>query len=348
MNSAATPFFFIIGRPRSGTTLIRMMFDAHPNVNIPIESPFIVSMYGKFGKVKHWDEAKILSFYHHLFDFNHFDEWTIDREELKNKLLELQGEHAFNELINVVYASYKSLYPKHEILLQGDKNPYFTLYIRRLAKIYPEAKFLFIYRDYRDHFYSMSRVNFEADIPALIGWRWKYYVRDVERFVKKHPQRSLLFRYEDFVNEPEKHLMEFSAFLDIPYVGSVLGYHDHVEQAKKFHSEEMEKYHQSLMKPVNKSRMGLWKEKLSDEQIRTLDYVVGKYARVAGYEKKYKKSNLKTIIRALPVIIYGNLMYAAIKAGDILPYNLKMWLLARLNFFLEFYQNRKNKNAGIR
>ena len=142
--------------------------------------------------------------------------------------------------------------------------------------------------------------------------------------------------------------MEFSAFLEIPYVGSVLGYHDHVEQAKKFHSEEMEKYHQSLMKPVNKSRMGLWKEKLSDEQVRTLDYVVGKYARVAGYEKKYTKANLKTIIRALPLIIYGNLMYAAIKAGDILPYNLKMWLLARLNFFLEFYQKRKEKKAGIR
>ncbi|HAH58404.1 MAG TPA: hypothetical protein DCL86_09670, partial [Bacteroidales bacterium] len=29
------PIFFIIGRPRSGTTLLRMLFEAHPQVIIP-------------------------------------------------------------------------------------------------------------------------------------------------------------------------------------------------------------------------------------------------------------------------------------------------------------------------
>ncbi len=33
------PFFFIIGRPRSGTTLLRTLFDVHPNVIIPLERP---------------------------------------------------------------------------------------------------------------------------------------------------------------------------------------------------------------------------------------------------------------------------------------------------------------------
>ena len=34
------PIFFIVGSPRSGTTMLRTIFDAHPNVSIPLENPF--------------------------------------------------------------------------------------------------------------------------------------------------------------------------------------------------------------------------------------------------------------------------------------------------------------------
>lgn len=339
----SVPFFFIIGRPRSGTSLIRMVFDAHPNVNIPIESPFIVSMHSRYKKVTHWDRKTLLQFYNDLFSFNHFSEWTIDEDRLKNELLSMTGEHEFNELIQVVYSNYNSMFPKEEILLQGDKNPYFTLYIRKLAKIFPEAKFLFIYRDYRDHFYSMSRVDFEADIPALIGWRWKYYVRDTERFIKKYPHRSLLFRYEDFVCAPDKYLKQFCEFLNIPVDEKVLNYYTISDTAKKFHGDEMDKYHTSLMKPVNKSRIGLWKTNLSDKQVKELDCVVGKWATIAGYEKKYTRTSIFTFIKTCPIVIYGNMMYAAIKMGDVLPYNLKMSLLGKLNVFLRFYQTKMKK-----
>lgn len=342
-NPNKLPFFFIIGRPRSGTTLIRMVFDAHPNVNIPIESPFIVSMYSRYKKVNRWNDKTLRQFYDDLFSFNHFTEWTIDEDRLKNELSAMTGEHSFNELIQVVYSNYNSMFPKEEILLQGDKNPYFTLYINKLAKIFPEAKFLFIYRDYRDHFYSMSRVDFEADIPALIGWRWKYFVRDTERFIKKYPQKSLRFRYEDFVDTPDKYLKQFCEFLNIPVDQKVLNYYTVTDTAKKFYAEEMEKYHTSLMKPVNKSRIGLWKKNLSVTQVKDLDCVVGKWAAIAGYEKKYTHTSIFTFIKTYPIVIYGNLMYAAIKMGDVLPYNLKMSLLGKMNIFLRFYQNKMKK-----
>ncbi len=343
VNQNNLPFFFIIGRPRSGTTLIRMVFDAHPNVNIPIESPFIVSMYGRYKKVRIWNKKNLQQFYDDLFSFNHFSEWTLDTDRLKSELFAMEGEHDFNELIQIVYSNYKSMFPKEEILLQGDKNPYFTLYINKLAKIFPEAKFLFIYRDYRDHFYSMSRVDFEADIPALIAWRWKYYVRDTERFIKKHQDRSLLFRYEDFVDSPTKYLKQFCSFLNIPHDKNVLDYYTVKDTAKKFHAEEMEKYHTSLMKPVNKSRIGLWKAKLSDKQVKELDCVVGKWAEIAGYQKKYTQCSIQTFIKTYPTVIYGTLMYFAIKSGDMLPYKLKMSLLGKLNLFLRFYQKKRKK-----
>ena len=39
---------FIIGNPRSGTTLIRLMLTCHPQIVIPPESGFLVTLYPKY------------------------------------------------------------------------------------------------------------------------------------------------------------------------------------------------------------------------------------------------------------------------------------------------------------
>ncbi len=49
------PMFFILGRPRTGSTLLRTLFDAHPNVIIPQEWPMLLLLHFQFGKVKCWD-----------------------------------------------------------------------------------------------------------------------------------------------------------------------------------------------------------------------------------------------------------------------------------------------------
>ena len=41
-----TVFPFIVGSPRSGTTLLRAMFDSHPELAIPPESYFVVGLAG--------------------------------------------------------------------------------------------------------------------------------------------------------------------------------------------------------------------------------------------------------------------------------------------------------------
>ena len=39
------PFPFVVGSPRSGTTLLRVMLDAHPDLAVPGESYFVVGVY---------------------------------------------------------------------------------------------------------------------------------------------------------------------------------------------------------------------------------------------------------------------------------------------------------------
>ena len=57
------PVFFILGRPRSGTTLLRTLFDAHPNVATPVECAFIINMRQKYAKVTNWTKELLTSFH---------------------------------------------------------------------------------------------------------------------------------------------------------------------------------------------------------------------------------------------------------------------------------------------
>ena len=114
------PIFFIIARPRSGTTLLRTLFDRHSNVIIPLESPFMLRYYWKYRNVKNWTKENILAFYEDITsedepDYLNIRKWTIDLEQLKKDLLAMEGEATYAELCRVVNASYQSLFPKGEI-----------------------------------------------------------------------------------------------------------------------------------------------------------------------------------------------------------------------------------------
>ena len=53
MSTCSNPFF-ILGNPRSGTTLLRLMLDAHPKMTVPPECGFIVWFYDKY---KSWSDS---------------------------------------------------------------------------------------------------------------------------------------------------------------------------------------------------------------------------------------------------------------------------------------------------
>ena len=148
------PIFFIVGRPRSGTTLLRTLFDAHPNSIVPPECQFIINLFPKYGKITHWHEKDLEEFYSELVKQWLFDLWPLDRQELRENLMACTGEQSYGTICKVVYASYQSVFNHDKILALGDKNPGYAIYTRKLLKIFPKAKFIHIIRDYRDNFLS--------------------------------------------------------------------------------------------------------------------------------------------------------------------------------------------------
>ncbi|MBT3208192.1 MAG: sulfotransferase [Bacteroidetes bacterium] len=320
------PLFFILGRPRSGTTLLASLFDAHPNVVLPFECPLIINIYTKYAKIKNWNKKILLNFYYDIVNQRKFDTWMIDLEKLKNDILMCEGENSFETLIKVVYSNFNSFFDKKEIKLIGDKNPVYSIYPEQLVKLFPNAKFIHLTRDYRDNILSIKKVDFEAPITSLLAYRWKFATKRILKVIKKNPNSFHTVKYEDLVVDPPKVLTEMCKFLGVEFEESVLNFHKKKEELFKLYDRtHIEKYHSSLLRPISSDKIYGWKKSISDKELKIADSVVGKYAELSGYSRKYKKVNLVVKLRSFVWITYGKFAYWQRFMVDALPFKMKMW-----------------------
>jgi hypothetical protein len=339
-----TPLFFIVGRPRTGSTLLRTLFDAHPNVIIPMEWPLILALYKRFGHIQHWDKKMLEDFYQGLFEPLRFKYWSITNwpaikfQQLQSDLLGCTGETSFETLIKIVYSHYNSLFPKNEILLIGDKNPVYSNQAALLAKVFPDAKFIHLTRDYRDNIVSMLDVDFEMPNIALLAYRWKYSFKTIETVSEENPGRFVRIRYEDLVDDPGRSFAGMCKFLGIPFEPEVLEFHKKKSEIEKIYPKEItERYFSSLFKPVDASKTRIYKTRLTEWQIRTADLVVGKTSEMAGYRRDFKDFNFSLYLLTLPAVLYSKWLYYVGWMVGLLPYKQMMWLLNKPSTIVKIY-----------
>lgn len=343
------PFFFIIGRPRSGTTLLRLLLDAHPSIIVPPECPMILNLYKKYYKKTTWSRSELLNLYKDILKQRYYETWLINADELKNKLLSYEGNHSFNEILQVVYLSYKSVYTKKSIELIGDKNPVYSLYLKKMNSLYPESKFIYISRDYRDNYLSLTKVNFEVPVVPLVVYRWKFTLNQFRRLQKKNPHRFYFLKYEDLAIAPEKEYRKICDFLNVEFDNNVFDFHDKKEELETLYkdSDDLMKIHTSLLNPITTKKINTWKTGMTEKQIKQADLVAGKSADLAGYERAYTKFSIWSRIIVLPILIYARLMYSAMLIGEKMPLVIRNVLLEVLGLPLKLYWRMNRKKLTV-
>ena len=318
------PMFFILGRPRSGTTLLASLFDAHPSVVLPFECPFIINIQSKYSSVFNWNEGNLKQLASDIFQQRKFDSWRISESELSDYLLEFIGSNSFETIIKAVYLKFNSFFDKKDIAIIGDKNPVYSIYPAKLKKLFPDAKFIHLTRDYRDNILSIKKVDFEAPVTALLAFRWQFAEKRIFRVKEKFPNSFYTLKYEDLVTNPGKYLKSICSFLEIEYDESVLDFHKKQDVIfKDFDKDHIIKYHSSLLKPISNDKIYGWKSDMAEKDVRIADTIVGKYADYNGYERKYNRSIFPGFV-SLIWIFYGYFSYFQRFVVDILPFRIKM------------------------
>ena len=327
--TADIPFFFIIGRPRSGTTLLRTLLDAHPNIGIPTECNFIMALAARYAHKKRFSQQTLLNFCNDLSYARYFDKLPLRRKELRDAILSQPADTQYATLCRLVTASYISVYEKGEIMALGDKNPaYSSENFRRVYGLIPGARYIHIVRDYRDMIVSLKKGGFRMPSVEFMARSWVQSLKTIHTVSESDKASFYRVRYEDLVMNPEQEMKNICTYLGVPYYSEILDFHTRKEAFEiKQKQMNIAAYHRSLFQPINASRCGLWKSELSRSEIIAAESIAG----IAGAELGYEPSGITPAGKNKPG---GALQYRALtflrNVVQKLPLNLRASAVKRL------------------
>jgi len=268
---ATDRFFFIVGSPRSGTTLLQAMLCANPRFFIPPETHFMAAMRVFSGRSPKPDEAGVLEMLRR--EVCERNELPVDWEELS---AELRGVNEPAAMFRVLLAHMGRRYaPGCRV---GEKTPGHLLFADRLLSEFPDSQIINVIRDGRDVAVS-HREAFDS-LPLHSAYRWREHLQLHRRLTASvDPSRYTSVRYEDLVADPEAELRRLCAFLGEPFDPAMIRQHE--RHTTGFAQREQHKLR--TLEPVTASRVGRYRAKLSRSELWAYQAVAGAELAAAGY-----------------------------------------------------------------
>jgi len=295
---------FVMGKERSGTTLLQTFLGGNPNIVAPPEYDFIVLLYPRFGKIKKWREKDILDFIEQLYAEQWISKvWHLDRDLLTSILLSIKDQADYPCICKVVYYCMRGT--KENILWISDKNPMYVLFIKTILKIFPDAKFIHLIRDPRDNVNSHLQA-FSVTNVKFITMKWLSYNTILLKSRNKYPEKCYAVLYEDLVQDPEACMKGICGFLKISFTDKMIQNTFPSRLENLGNQKELlgsaKAIHANLLKPVNTSNIGKWKTGMPPEDIGIVEKITGDFASKnfnyimsEGYNKTSTRINIQIL-----------------------------------------------------
>lgn len=271
------PPFFIVGMGRSGTTLLRLMLNQHPNIAIPYESGFLADYASRAGSFGSWDDDRtIRRAAEELLAEPSVTRWdhVFDLEDVISRVV----TRSPGGVVDALYRAYSAAKGKAR---WGDKSDYLDR-MHEINQLLPGVQFIHIIRDGRDVASSVLKQAFGPDdiIRAAEWWNEHLWVaRRIGAFLG--PDRYCEVRYEDLVMEPERELRRLCAFLGEDYSPALLSYHEKSDAAIPAETRAL---HRGYDAPPDQSRVSAWKREMSHIDVALFNRHARRMLLELGYE----------------------------------------------------------------
>lgn len=247
---------FIVGTMRSGSTLLRLILDAHENIAIGEETGFMGALaanrvipnwrygrewYGRLGWSEQEFDTRLSEFYTGLFT-----RYAIG-----------QGKRRW-----------------------GDKTPLHSWHMGDMARIFPDAVFLAIVRHPGAVVSSLKKRFHYAAKEGADYWQ-STHVEILRHGMELGDARFALVRYEDVVGHPEATLREVADWLREPWSDNLLRHHQ-VQGAKG--APRVVDGNTNTREPINPQRADGWTDALNDIDQQVVRSVTSRLAEFLGYD----------------------------------------------------------------
>lgn len=281
---------FVVGVNRSGTTLLRLMLDSHPQLTIPPETHFVPEMI-RLARRENTTRKRLLRA---ATSHPRWGDFGLDSEELLHRLQRLKPLTPATA-IRTFYGMYAEKEGKPR---WGDKTPRYMRAMPRIERALPEARFIHLIRDGRDVALSQAERALEGTPPSLteVAERWQRRI-STAREHSGELNDYLEIRYEDLVAEPAETLTRICGFIDLPFDPAMLDYHQRaatrlVEMDRDLGNgdgpirtgEARLAGHSMTTEPPTTERSGRWRREMSAADVAVFEDVAGGLLAELGYE----------------------------------------------------------------
>lgn len=264
---------FILGVPRSGTTLLRVIMDSHSKVLGAPETAWITGGYGGFSIRQLVDSMgnENIGATKNLDGISHQD--LINSARL---------------FINNILSNYLIKNKKELLIL---KTPDDIRYLNFLHKLYPNARYLHIFRDGRDvacSTYRKKDIFFGENVLQEFGEltvlnvlkRWVAWETKTRDFLHGKDDRYIRLSYENLVTNPENVLSSICCFLGIEYESGMLDYSAHKHTYPEWEAGSHDVKNTNI---ISDSRIGIWRTELPPSKWKQADEIAASLLEALGY-----------------------------------------------------------------
>jgi hypothetical protein len=236
--TSPNPYVFLVGCPRSGTTLLQRLADAHAELAITPETHWIARFFERRkgltpeGSVRHKLVRKLLA-------YPKFAQLGIGKPEVEG-LLRAEAPVSYATFVSRLFDLYGTAQGKR---LVGDKTPAYARHLPTLHALWPTARFVHLIRDGRD--VCLSAIHWQKPgklLTRLPTWAedrvttaalwWEWHVRRCRESGRDlGPDLYWELRYEALVARPAEACAGLCAFLGLPYEPAMLRFHERPARA---------------------------------------------------------------------------------------------------------------------
>jgi hypothetical protein len=275
--------FFVAGAPKSGTTWLQRLLDAHPEIMCAGEGHFV---------------DKLAPLLRTAFsEYNQHQKLVSERVYEGNPYYKgLTGKQL--DLVTVILAGMimAGRPIDQKVRCIGDKTPRYTLHLDDLRRVFPTAKFIHIVRDGRDVVistcYHVLRTGddkvFQKDAGNFYKWvaqftnAWANNVRAAEKFGQAQGDSFLQVRYEDLHDQPAEVIGRLLAFLGVDDSAELIARCQESASFEKLSGGRKpgEEKAQAFMR---KGAVGDWRNHFDDRALEIFERSAGNLLRRMGY-----------------------------------------------------------------
>ncbi|MFQ5740207.1 MAG: sulfotransferase [Acidobacteriota bacterium] len=289
------PYLFVVGCPRSGTTLLQRMLDNHPQLAVANDTHFIPRVIKRLPTEA--NPTLTPDLVERVRSYHRFGRLGLSEPAFREAAAQAR---TYADFVSTLYREYAE---KRGKPLAGEKTPDYVRHLPRLHCLFPRVKSLHIIRDGRDVALSTLQWAHEKKGPGRLAlWKkepvavcalwWRWLVGTGRRDGKDlGPDHYSEVFYEKLVNQCEETLRRMTTFLKLPFAPEMLAFHRGKTRRKPGLSAK-----KAWLPPTPGLRD--WRTQMKESDVELFEAIAGDLLSALGYERATRTASPTVAERA--------------------------------------------------